>query len=825
MVQAGWRLGAFVVLALGVPGVARAATINVTTTQDVIAKDGACSLREAVISANTDSAAASGGDCVAGSGADTIVLPAGTYRLTLKGNEDSSFSPLDNDATVNDLDITSSATIQGAGAASTIIDANAIDRAFDTYASVELEGLTITGGRAQNTGVNRSDDGGGVRAAANLVVTDCAFVDNRAAAGRPGADATSSTTGGIALAGTGSPGGDGGAIYAEAGLTVSGTTFKNNVAGDGGASGNAKGGDNAGSNTSTAVDGGGAGAFAAGDGGAGGAIWAGTGASITGSTFVANTAGAGGTGGSAAGGRGGLFLGLTSTPPPKAGAGGGAVSGSGGAGGAGGAVYIADGAGTIAQSVFTANHSGAGGNAGKATGGAGLGIGLLSGAGGVGTGGKGGDGGDGGAIATAAGTGTLKLTDSTLSGNASGAGGAGGTGVGGSTGINTPGENGSIAAGVAQGGAGGASGNGGGIAVKGGATLVNVTLSGNATGAGGAGGLATPGIGTPATATGGAGGLGGDGGGIADTAAGSQVEIQNATLSSNTYGAPGAHGAPVNGGGGTVGTGSALALSGGTISVAGSIFSGNEAPGCFSETTPGAISDGTGNVRFPAADSSCPGTAGDPQLASLVDNGGPVPTQAIAAGSAAIGAAPAAGCPPADARGIPRPTGKPCDAGAYELAPPTTTTTTTGAPTSTTPGASGKTSSKLTTVGLSPKTFAATAKPTARNIGTSQTSSGIPLGTRFHLKLSENASVRFTFARKTTTQKGKRKVIHYVSAGAIAHSFKSGSETLPFSGWIGGKPLPPGRYRVSIGATDAAKHRSKTTTLSFTIVGAGASSR
>ncbi len=820
MLRGGWRIAAFVVLALCVPGVARAATINVTTTQDVIAKDGACSLREAVISANTDSSAASGGDCVAGSGNDTIVLPAGTYRLTLKGNEDSSFSPLDNDATVNDLDVTSSATIQGAAASSTIVDANGIDRAFDTYASVQLEDLTITGGRAQNTGVNRSDDGGGVRAAANLVVTDCAFVDNQAAAGRPGADATGAANGGIALAGTGSPGGNGGAVYAEAGLTVTGTSFKNNVAGAGGASGNAHGGAGAISSASpTGVDGGGAGAFAAGAGGAGGAIWAGTGALITASTFVANTAGAGGTGGSATGGLAGVYVSIAQgAPPPKAGAGGGALGGSGGAGGAGGAVYVAAGSGTIAQSTFTANHSGVGGDAGKATGGQGQGLFSLSGAGGVGTGGKGGDGGDGGAIASTAGTGTLKLTDSTLSGNTTGAGGAGGVGVGGSAFDNTPGDSGSIAAGAAQGGAGGAGGDGGGVAVAGGGNFLNDTMSGNATGAGGAGGLATPGTGTPATAVGGVGGLGGNGGGIADIAAGSQVEIQNLTLSNNTNGATGAHGAPVPaGGGGTIGGGGALARIGGTISVAGSIFSGNEAPGCFSATAQGSISDGAGNVRFPAADSSCPGTVGDPGLASLADNGGPVPTQAIAAGSAAIGAAPAAGCPPADARGVPRPTGKACDAGAFELAPPTAATG--PASTGTTGGSSGKTSPKLTAVGLSASTFAVTAKPTAR---TSRTSAGIPLGTIFHLKLSENASALFTFTRKTTTRKGKKKAIHYSSTGTIAHSFKAGSHTFPFTGWIGGKPLPPGSYRVSISATDAAKHRSKAFTLTFTIVRSGA---
>src|SRR5215467_7122111 len=64
--------GAALLLALG-QGVA-AATITVTTTNPNIAADGQCSLIEAIVNANND--AATFPDCAAGSGADTIVLPA-----------------------------------------------------------------------------------------------------------------------------------------------------------------------------------------------------------------------------------------------------------------------------------------------------------------------------------------------------------------------------------------------------------------------------------------------------------------------------------------------------------------------------------------------------------------------------------------------------------------------------------------------------------------------------------------------------------------------------------------------------------------------------
>ena len=69
-----WSLaGAALLLALG-QGVAAAATITVTTNNPNIISDGQCSLIEAINNANND--AATFPDCAAGSGADTIVLPA-----------------------------------------------------------------------------------------------------------------------------------------------------------------------------------------------------------------------------------------------------------------------------------------------------------------------------------------------------------------------------------------------------------------------------------------------------------------------------------------------------------------------------------------------------------------------------------------------------------------------------------------------------------------------------------------------------------------------------------------------------------------------------
>src|SRR5207244_3305019 len=97
---------------------AGAAVFNVTKTADT--NDGACnsdcSLREAIIAANP-----------VGTGADTINVPAGSYRLTLAGG--------DNTAATGDLDIRDDMTIVGAGASSTVIDAGGAgglgDRVFN----------------------------------------------------------------------------------------------------------------------------------------------------------------------------------------------------------------------------------------------------------------------------------------------------------------------------------------------------------------------------------------------------------------------------------------------------------------------------------------------------------------------------------------------------------------------------------------------------------------------------------------------------------------------------------------------------------------------
>ncbi len=124
-------------------------TIVVNTTADELNSDGDCALREAIQSANTDTAVDA---CPAGSGADTVIVPAGTYTLTIPGAyEDGNLT--------GDLDILDDVTIQGAGAESTIVDGNSLDRVLHVHLgrTVQIDDLTVAHGYVEGY-----QNGGGV---------------------------------------------------------------------------------------------------------------------------------------------------------------------------------------------------------------------------------------------------------------------------------------------------------------------------------------------------------------------------------------------------------------------------------------------------------------------------------------------------------------------------------------------------------------------------------------------------------------------------------------------------------------------------------------
>lgn len=144
---------AVVPLAL-LPAAAQSAVIMVTSPFDSIGSGDGCSLREALINANTDSRAGSF-ECARGDGHDIIILQPIRYTLGRGDATDES------DTATGDLDITSEVTIVGGGAQYTPISNEYRFRHFDVHAGgvLTLRGLSVEKGHAE-------DDGGAIRVAA-----------------------------------------------------------------------------------------------------------------------------------------------------------------------------------------------------------------------------------------------------------------------------------------------------------------------------------------------------------------------------------------------------------------------------------------------------------------------------------------------------------------------------------------------------------------------------------------------------------------------------------------------------------------------------------
>jgi CSLREA domain-containing protein len=593
------------------------AVIAVTTQGDEFGGPGlGCSLREAIQAANTDS---SFGGCAAGSGTDTITLPAGTYTLTGAADE--------NDNATGDLDVKSNLTIYGADEKTTFIQAgtdatNGVDRVlhiFDGYA-VGINDVTIRYGKAPD-GVDGADDvtctgghGGGIYSGEDttLILNDCVVAYNRTGDGGDGCTYPSSANG---------RGGAGGGIYIGSGtLTLNDTTVRNNETGKGG-------------------DG-----HIGGDaryGGNGGGICLYNGeATLTDSLISSNVTGAGGRGSDVASGT----------------AGDGATSGYGGG-------IFGSGTLTLIESTVAGNATGAGGDGGDSFSGDG-GDGGLSGSG-------------AGIINYYA---TLVVVESAIYDNATGPGGSGGSGPG-SNGIDGyPGYGGGISSmgdadatlrdttirdnsGTA----------GGGLSITGGSSVVTLdscTISGNTAGGNG-GGLYNSGTLTMTNSTTSGNDANTSGGGIynAGTATLTFVTITDNTadLDNNGFG---------NGGGFI--TDGTLTMTNTIVAV--NYDKGGESPDCYGTVASGDYNLlGTGdsaNCTFTSQPHDQVGTTASPLnpiLSILSDNGGPTPTHAMKANGPAANRIPAGvnGCVAGsrDQRGVLRlPL---CDIGAYEIDPET----------------------------------------------------------------------------------------------------------------------------------------------------------
>jgi CSLREA domain-containing protein len=158
------------IAAVGPAPSARAATFTVTSTADAVdanspgpfdgvcaAAGGGCTLRAAIQEADATPEP------------DLIVLPGGTYPLTIEGD-------LEDDSTEGDLDISTDVTIVGAGAVSTLVAGawpSNPDRLFHDLGTLTLSGVTLQGGAPSGV---QSNGGaifvsGGVLNLADSVVT------------------------------------------------------------------------------------------------------------------------------------------------------------------------------------------------------------------------------------------------------------------------------------------------------------------------------------------------------------------------------------------------------------------------------------------------------------------------------------------------------------------------------------------------------------------------------------------------------------------------------------------------------------------------------
>ena len=419
------------------PAASADTTLTVSTTTDVAqAGDGACSLREATLFANGGTAEP---DCAPGtaSGATTIVVPAGTYRL--RGQA---------------LSLTGTATLVGAGAGSgpgtTTIDAAGLSQVITVgvQANVSNSDMTVTGGVSGQTcvfgcGTNdpvQGNAGGGItNNGGTLALSRVIVTGNRTGSGATQTNCTPQIQ-------SPCPGGDGGQ---GGGIANFGTTTITNSA----VTANSTGSGASGKHGSPGFVGGSFGGEAgtSGSGGNGGGIDNFQTLTIANSTIAGNTTGAGATG--ADGGN------ATSGNPRVANVGG--IPSSGGDGGSGGGIYNEFGGQlTISGSTISGNETGIGANGGTGGNGSADDNGI------VGRGADGAPGGSGGAGGGIGSQGGMNISNSTITDNSVGASGQSGHG--------------GIVNGITPGQVGGA--NGGGIEeLRMGSSLTHVTIVSNHT--------------------------------------------------------------------------------------------------------------------------------------------------------------------------------------------------------------------------------------------------------------------------------------------------------------------------------------------------------
>ncbi len=146
---------------------AAAGTFTVTTNADTtICVPGNCSLRGAVLAANA------AGD------ADTIVIPPGTFTLSLGAADEASGQP---DASVGDLDLLTPITLTGAGREQTLIDGGGRFRVLNVFGAgpTTVRGVTLQHGSVTDP-ANSGGAGIQVRGDGQLALDNIGVRENRA---------------------------------------------------------------------------------------------------------------------------------------------------------------------------------------------------------------------------------------------------------------------------------------------------------------------------------------------------------------------------------------------------------------------------------------------------------------------------------------------------------------------------------------------------------------------------------------------------------------------------------------------------------------------
>ena len=83
------------------------------------------------------------------------------------------------------------------------------------------------------------------------------------------------------------------------------------------------------------------------------------------------------------------------------------------------------------------------------------------------------------------------------------------------------------------------------------------------------------------------------------------------------------------------------------------------------------------------------------------------------------------------------------------------------------------------------------------------------VGTTFRYLLTEGGAAKIVIAQ----QRGAKRAM-----GTLTRKSRKGTNSIVFSGRIGGRALKPGKYKATLTVADTAGNRSKPKTLVFTVV-------